>query len=429
MSGKSLPKRQRAGEETTAFEKLEEPVLDVPVYSFEEVLPSAGPDYEVPEMLELPELTEVPDEPAHVFDAFDVTAEIDIIREEASGTPVLSFDEVATMEEPQPAFQGGMEEIDLGASSFDFNLEGLSALQSEPELEEASAMPTMPDSATEFPEVFDFETIKELKEMVTIEDTTGLVATPFAGAPVPLTETVETEGTMDRIMQRYFSTELPLLIEKSIENVLKYHSIIKPTTILLSGSLQEICCVEILKLIASNGLTGKFFAFSAAGSAEIYFDRGLVAYALTSRHGRPPVSQQEITDELGEGLGERISEALTMVADLKDGGFFFEKMAIPAALLDMPRSANVVALLLQGERGRQSGEDDVTLSDNLVFAKQSGDVLSCGLNEEEQRIFTIADGIRLLGDIISLSGLEPAETRKIIHRLAKVGILSNRGGI
>jgi hypothetical protein len=104
-------------------------------------------------------------------------------------------------------------------------------------------------------------------------------------------------------------------------------------------------------------------------------------------------------------------------------------MSIPAALIDIPQRTNIVALLLQGERRRHSSECEVTLSDNLVYAKQVGDILNFGLDEEEQRIFIMADGIRPVGDIISLSGLGPAKTRGIIRRLAKAGILNNKGGI
>jgi len=410
--------------EEPAFDTFENPSEEAPAYSFEGVAAAVVPQYEVHELTEVPE----PAEMSEALSEFDHPAEeTGIHREvelsgiqEVEAAPGLSFDDLATLEEPQPSFQGGMEEVGLGVSSFDFNLEGLATQQIEGQEGERIEAPP------EFPEVFDFEAVQELKEMPPAEVMMEPVPLAFAGGD--LANRANTENAVDRIMGRYFSDELPLLIERSIEDILKRYSIIKPSTILLSGSLREIGSVEIFKLIDSSRLTGKFFAFAPACSAEIYFDKGLVVYALASTDRRTATLKRGFIDETGEGLSDRMSETLSMVANLKDGGFFFERMAMPPALLDMPQRMNVVALLLHGMRRKESGSAESVIGNSLVFIKKVGDIQDFGLDDQEQKVFSLVDGVRNMVDNAELSGFGMAEAKKILHRLVQVGILSNKGG-
>jgi hypothetical protein len=315
----------------------------------------------------------------------------------------------------------------LSISAFDFNLEGLETQQIEGQEGARIEAPSLTEATPELPDVYDFEAMQELKEMAPAELMMEPVPLAFAGGN--LANRASTEDAVDQMMGRYFSYELPQLIEKSIEDILKRYSVIKPSTILLSGSLREISSVEILKLIDSSRLTGKFFAFAPAGSAEIYFDKGLVVYALASKDRRPPAAKRGPMAELQEGLSNRMSETLSMVADLKEGGFFFEKMAVPAALIDMPQRMNVLALLLYGIRSKQSGTAESDgISNDRIFVKKVGDIQDFGLDDQEQKVFSLVDGTRNVVESSSLSGLGMAEAKKILHRLAQVGILSNKGG-
>ena len=60
-------------------------------------------------------------------------------------------------------------------------------------------------------------------------------------------------------------------------------------------------------------------------------------------------------------LHEGILEALSVITDLKEGSFFFEKMALPSALGDISHGEDVTALLLEcmrkreGKAGNQGG--------------------------------------------------------------------------
>jgi hypothetical protein len=164
-------------------------------------------------------------------------------------------------------------------------------------------------------------------------------------------------------MRRYFTDELPMLIEKSMENMLKQYGVIKTSTILVTGTLEDIGVTAILKLVSDQRLTGKLFVFSMSGSAEVYFDMGLVVYALTSKRGKAKgvVSASGLSSLTVTDLHEGILEALSAIADLKEGSFFFEKMALPSALGDISHGEDLTALLLEcmrkreGEAGNQGG--------------------------------------------------------------------------
>jgi len=448
--------RQRMGEEGPAFDTFEKPSEEAPAYSFEGVASAVVPEYEVPELTEVPapaEMSEALSEFDHPGEDTGIHREAELsgvqevegapvlsfddlatleepqssmqdATEEVGGAPVLSFDDLATLEEPQSSMRGATEEIGLGVSSFDFNLEGLATQQIEGEEGERIEAPSLSEATPGFPAVFDFEAVQELKEMAPAE----VLMEPVAFAGGDLASRANTEDAVDRIMGRYFSDALPLLIERSIEDILKRHSIIKPSTILLSGSLREIGSVEIFKLIDSSRLTGKFFVFAPSCSVEIYFDKGLVVYALASTDRRTPTLKRGSMDETGEGLSDRMSETLSMVADIKDGGFFFERMAIPPALRDMPQRMNAVALLLHGIRRKKSGSSENVIANNLVLIRKVGDIKDFGLDDQEQKVFSLVDGVRNVVDNAELSGFGMAEAKKILRRLVQVGILSNKGG-
>ncbi len=407
--------RQRAGEGAPIFEPLQEAPLgaEEPAFQFEAApveVPTIAEIPEKPQIQEMVEPQEAPETPVEfgIPEIPELPEDAAFSEKEAQEAPVFSFDEMTTLEEPQPFLKAESDEVVPDLSSFDFNLEGLSAQQIITEGEEGPGVPPMADSAAEIEDMFDFKSIQELEPMSAVEEA-ETVSVPIAAA-------AEAETTADRALGSYLTEELPLLVERKVEDVLKRHGLIKPTSILFSCSLGEIACVEIFRLIDGSRLTGRFYAFSTDGSIEIYFDRGLVAYAVTSRHGRSGTPKSGLPAEK-----ELMSEALALAADLRDGQVFFERMELPPALLGMPARMNVTALLLDGIR-RKGGMGNV--GNGTVFSKQVGDPSNCGLNGEEIRIFALVDGLRNAGEIAGLSGLG-LSAQGILSRLAEAGILKS----
>lgn len=327
---------------------------ETPAFAFEE----SAVDEELG--VKLSGIPELPETPALSFEMEEAPVEAEAISETIEEIPEFSFEAIDIQEEPQKSLQPPAEELDLGSPSFDFNLEGLTVQDIEMEDEPKSVAPEMPI----MPEVYDFQDIQQLQETADEEEiiapTPGRVATADYAA---FTGVTGTEGAIDGIMRRYFTDELPMLIEKSMENMLKQYGVIKTSTILVTGTLEDIGVTAILKLVSDQRLTGKLFVFSMSGSAEVYFDMGLVVYALTSKRGKAKgvVSASGLSSLTVTDLHEGILEALSAIADLKEGSFFFEKMALPSALGDISHGEDLTALLLEcmrkreGEAGNQGG--------------------------------------------------------------------------
>ncbi len=422
--------RQEVGEEADIFGKAEEPALETPTYDFETSEFAEQPGFAAEPM---PELKEEPmAEPAVKFEATDIFGEAKPAETiEEVGMPEYTFESlgVPPAEEVQePDVKKTEEEPELAASSFDFNLEGLAAPEVEIEEQGEIGAPVM----SEVHDVYDFEAMPALSEAPAEEAVKPVPVRPSEyRADISAAEVPGLEAAVDSVMRKYFSYELPILIEKSIEDILKQHSIIKQSSILLSGSLQDVCSIDVFKMVDSGELTGKFFAFAPEGSAEIYFEKGLVVHGLTSKRGRTVASARlalighGLSGEIEESLREESLDAIRMVASLKDGGFFFEKMAIPAALLDFRRT-NVIALLLEALRQKE----DETCAQDGIYTKLVSEIAvrDYGLNDMEQELFSLADGVRSVSNIALLSGLEMPEARKTLCRLAKAGVLRYKGG-
>jgi|GEM_PF-100546 len=242
--------------------------------------------------------------------------------------------------------------------------------------------------------------------------------------------------SVEKLFRRYFNEELPYLIEKNIEDVLRRHGIIKDTSILFSGDLGSVCGFEAMKFVDAQKLTGKFSAFSSAGSAEIYFDKGEVVFALSSRQGSTLTSKRVAIIKKGyeseaEGPAQAaIVDAILTVTDFRDGSFYFEKMPPPRALLDLGMRSNVVSLVLQGWRGKtdvmESGRE-FNESDVPVRAISDGAARNVGMNSQEIDVFLSVDGISSVADIGKSGNLSVSDVSGILGRLGKAGIVTPKG--
>ena len=329
-----------------AIGETAEPQAETPAFAFEES--GVGEELGV----ELSGIPELPETPALLFEMEEAPSEAEAIAETIEEMPEFSFEPIDVQEEPEKSPQAPAEELDLGSPSFDFNLEGLTAQDIEMEDELKAVSPDMPV----MPEVYDFEDMQQLQETAVDEDIIAPASSRVETADYAAFAGVTgIEGAVDGIMRRYFADELPMLIERSMENMLKQYGVIKTSTILVTGTLEDIGITAILKLVSDRRLTGKLFVFSMSGSAEVYFDMGLVVYALTSKRGTAKgvvpgagLSSLTVTD-----LHEGILEALSMIADIQEGSFFFEKMPLPSVLGDISRGEDVTALLQECMRKRE----------------------------------------------------------------------------
>ena len=283
--------------------------------------------------------------------------------------------------------------------------------------------------AISFPGTYDFEPEQEFKAM------------PPVGSrieqPVAYNHEGTIEETVDAVMRRYFTDELPALIEQNMDDILRKHGLIKDSSIMLSGNLQAVSGAEILRLMETQRMTGKFFAYSGSGSAEIYFSKGAVVFALTSRPGKTVTSKRIAIIKKGplnevEGrTHESMLEAVLMIAEFKEGGFFFEEMAVPKAMLELNHRSNLTALILEALRGKGERADETYgITGASVLVRRVGDSMarSIGMSPAETEMFSAVDGKRSVADIGSHSELGLSEVTKILSRLQKTGLVADKGG-
>ncbi|HMK61547.1 MAG TPA: response regulator [Dissulfurispiraceae bacterium] len=332
--------------------------------------------------------------------------------------PEFSFDSLESKEAPELESHT-LADPELASHEFDFNLEGLTPQDIEL-VEEPEVIP----HKAEIPAAYDFDAIYQFQPAAAVEELAASSPASFAGHNITLSE-----DEIERVVRRCFAVELPVLIQNSMTDILKQHGVIKPSTIVITGNLDSICVCEALILVSKQQLTGRFFVFSTGGSAEVYFDKGRIIYALTSRKGKILMTGQSVASlESKENIHESILETLSLIGDLKTGNFFFEKMSTPAALSGISQGKNVVSLLLESLRRRSDVAEIIAGS---VFIKGISDAAAheCGLNEEEGRIFSHVDGNNNASQIASRAGIELSQALNIFDRLIKVGVLRYQGGV
>lgn len=277
---------------------------------------------------------------------------------------------------------------------------------------------------------------------------------------------VDIGESVDRIIRRYFYKEFPSLLQKSIADILKQAGVLKTSSITLSGDISDFSLFDIFQLIDTAKSSGKLSIYSPVLSSEIYFDKGNIVYATTSKQGRSFLSGDLLEkrknipkdvfkraykkskesgipilrafvkegvlteDESMAILRDRIDDAIYSTVELENGHFFFEKMPLPDNLSDIPMRLKASQLILEGTRRVDERRFAAKMfQDNrIIFIRLMTDVAveDINLDENELRIFSLVDGKRTLGDIIKMSGIEEREAKRIFYTLTKVGILKKK---
>jgi hypothetical protein len=198
-------------------------------------------------------------------------------------------------------------------------------------------------------------------------------------------------------------------------------------------------------------------------SSEIYFDKGSIVFASTSKQGgnilsgdilekRMNISKEAFNrgfrtsretgvpilrafvnegilseDEIMVILREHIDNAVYSTIELESGYFFFEKMPLPDKFLDIPMRLKVSHLILEGARRVDERKFAAKMfhDNDIVFIRLMTDVAleDISLDKNELEIFSLVDGKRTISDIIKMSAIEESEAKRIFYTLTRVGIL------
>ena len=275
-------------------------------------------------------------------------------------------------------------------------------------------------------------------------------------------DTNDIEEAVARAVGRFFYNEFPFSFNKTVSDILKQTGMIKASGIIFSGNLSVIDLPDLLHLIDTSQLTGKLFALSPVLSGEIYFDKGIIIYASTSKQGRDlfygrlsqkgtgiteevvgPISDilaatdilaaraktaesVVFEDEISMSFKKRLFDALYSIIALREGEFFFETMSTPNDLKNTPVRLKIPQIVLEGTRQRG---DILSLSRpydySSVFIRlmTNAALKDFDLTENESKVMGLIDSELTLGDIIDVSGIDKSELSRIIYSLTKAGIV------
>lgn len=308
------------------------------------------------------------------------------------------------------------------------------------------------------------ELVEKVNSILSPEEELEGVAEVVEEAEV-LTESA-VEETIDRLLSRYLYKELPVLIQRTLSDILKHSGVVKTSSIVLSGDISDFSLSDLLQLLDTTKATGKLSLYSPLMTAEIYFDKGNIYYGSTSKQGKSLLSGEIIEkklnvsreafyrayrtakksgipilrafvdekilteDEIMKILEERTREAVYSSMELDSGNFFFEKMQIPGHLADVKVRIPASHLILEGARRVDERKYAARMfqDPDMIFIRLMTDVAmeDINLDDNELRIFSLIDGKRTLGDIIKMSGLEENEVKRIIYTLTRAGILKKK---
>lgn len=308
------------------------------------------------------------------------------------------------------------------------------------------------------------ELVEKVNSILSPEEELEGVAEVVEEAEV-LTESA-VEETIDRLLSRYLYKELPVLIQRTLSDILKHSGVVKTSSIILSGDISDFSLPDLLQLLDATKATGKLSLYSPLMAAEIYFDKGKIYYGSTSKQGKSLLSGEIIEkkmnlsrdafyrayrtakksgipilrafvdekilteDEIMKILEERTREAVYSSMELDSGNFFFEKMQIPGHLADVKVRIPASHLILEGARRVDERKYAARMfqDPDMIFIRLMTDVAmeDINLDDNELRIFSLIDGKRTLSDIIKMSGMEENEVKRIIYTLTRAGILKKK---
>lgn len=268
---------------------------------------------------------------------------------------------------------------------------------------------------------------------------------------------------VDKVIRRYFYNEFPSMLQKSIADILKQTGVIKTGGIILLGDISDFSLFDIFQLIDTTKATGKLSLYAYTMSSEIYFEKGNIVYASTSKEGkavltgdllekkknipkkifnqvlrkskekgipilRAFVNEGLLTEnDVASILRERIENAIYSAMEFESGNFFFEKTPIPDNLSDISTRINASQLILEGARRVDEKRFAAKMfqNENIVFIRLMTDVAmeDINLDSNELKIFSMVDGKKTLGEIIKMANIEINEAKRIFYTLTRVGIL------
>jgi DNA-binding response OmpR family regulator len=132
------------------------------------------------------------------------------------------------------------------------------------------------------------------------------------------------EEIIETKIEGFFQKEFPLILDNSLELLLKKYGIVKDTSIHLSGSLESFRVFDIFELISSNRLKGRLYLYSNKFCFEFLFIDGEIVYGISNTN-KAKLGLKLMHELSDEEIKELTFDAVSLLSKTKEGSFIFEK--------------------------------------------------------------------------------------------------------
>jgi len=269
---------------------------------------------------------------------------------------------------------------------------------------------------------------------------------------------------VDRVVRSYFQKDFPLLMKRVLSDTLRETGLVKDDTLILTGRVTHVSLPDILHFAHVSRLSGRLSVISKTIFGEIFLESGMFVFATVSKRdaqtfltdllredgkiddqqlgqiveeardrslpvGKILLEKSIITEEELTGyLKNQAQSAFNDILSVSDGNFYLENAPLPVNLQDISFRTPLPGVLVEGLRllDERQMASEALKDESVVFMRliTSEDVLeSVHLNADETRIFSLVDGRKRLNEIISESGLDSGDVKRICYSLQKIGLL------
>jgi len=132
------------------------------------------------------------------------------------------------------------------------------------------------------------------------------------------------EEIIETKIEGFFQKEFPLILDNSLELLLKKYGIVKDTSTHLSGSLESFRVFDIFELISSNRLKGRLYLYSNKFCFEFLFIDGEIVYGISNTN-KAKLGLKLMHELSDEEIKELTFDAVSLLSKTKEGSFIFEK--------------------------------------------------------------------------------------------------------
>lgn len=235
-------------------------------------------------------------------------------------------------------------------------------------------------------------------------------------------------GISQDVMQ-YIETSLPLIVQKSVDTILKQSGVVRDTATILSGNLAVFDICDVLRLLRAARLTGKLSVFLQSMTAEMFFDAGkAVTVAVSAVNGEK--RGFGFQNDLGVMQVKALMvDVIAAIVPSAAGTFSVVREDLSEEMLALPARVAPVELIEQALQQVPSDAVAHRFDPEAVIVRIM-DAAALGLlslGETDRKVLSMVDGPKPVADVIAAAGDNASGVKKSLYGLMKLGVFAELG--